>query len=58
MVQDEPVVRKQLPTMEEAVNTARGDGWDEACQALAWAMENGSIEEAPAYVAANNPYRT
>lgn len=31
--------------------------WDEACQALGWALNNGSPEDAVAHVVGNCPYR-
>lgn len=35
----------------------RADTWEEACEAIAWALANGSPTAAVGYVAENNPYR-
>lgn len=31
--------------------------WDEACMALAWALDNGPTGDCAAYVSSNNPYK-
>jgi hypothetical protein len=36
---------------------ARAEAWDEAVQALGWALNNGPSERALPYVAEHNPYR-
>jgi hypothetical protein len=36
---------------------ARAEAWDEAVQALAWALDNGPSERALPYVAEHNPHR-
>jgi len=40
------------------VAEARAEAWDEAVQALAWALDNGPSDRALPYVAEHNPYRT
>lgn len=50
-----PAMPTMPPTHEEELKDARAAGWDDACSAMAWAMEHG--HDPLSYVAANNPFR-
>lgn len=43
-------------TTDNSTRAAQADAWEEACQAFGWALNNGSIEDALAYVSEHNPY--
>lgn len=49
------VLTEARPAIEREAKAA---AWDEAAQALAWLLDNGPEESAPAYLRDNNPYRT
>lgn len=42
---------------EDRESGLRADAWDEAVQAMAWAIDNGPLTSALPYVRRNNPYR-
>lgn len=39
----------------KAVAKAQAEAWDECCQAFAWALDNGTDEQAIQYVRDHNP---
>ena len=43
-------------TTDNSTRAAQADAWEEACQAFGWCLNNGSIEDALAYVSEHNPY--
>lgn len=44
-------------TAQRESTAAKAAAWEEACQAFAWCLDNGSSEDALTHVVANNPYR-
>lgn len=47
-----------LPIVADEVRKAKAEAWDETCEAFAWCITNGPIEDALPYVAEHNPYRS
>lgn len=46
-----------LPIVEAEVRAAKAEAWGAACEAFAWCIDGGTIEDALPYVAQHNPYR-
>jgi hypothetical protein len=40
------------------IREAKAEAWDEACEAFAWCLNNGELEDSLPYMVEHNPYRS
>lgn len=48
--------RADTSALDAAIRAAKNEGWDEACQALAWCFDNGPERDALPYLIEHNPF--
>lgn len=55
-VMDRNWYRRKAAALMPLVKRGQAEAWDGACEAFAWCITNGPVEDALPYVAQHNPY--